>query len=120
MVRKKEIIEKLAEIEHVQWRYWSEAVWHDFHNIRRALDEAVDIDSALRIIKERGKRWKENWRPYKELDEKTKEHDRVWARKVLTQIEKTHIDKQKVKEFLDTYADTDKEFKKWCKELGIE
>ena len=82
-----ELIEKLAELEHDQWMSWSKALWQEYHNMYRDLDEALDQHTVLRIIKERKKRWQKNWIPYNELSEEMKEHDRHWARKVLKVID---------------------------------
>jgi hypothetical protein len=63
----KEIIEKLADLEHEQWITWSK-----------------DLAAKEQLSPERLARWKECWVPYSELTEEMKEHDRVWARKVLS------------------------------------
>lgn len=60
------IIEKLASIEHEQWQAWSQT-----------------LANKEQLGEERVKRWREEcWKPYAELSEEMKEHDRVWARKV--------------------------------------
>jgi hypothetical protein len=59
-----DIIEKLAELEHEQWMYWSQAV-------------ASEVSPACR------QRWQACWIPYADLPEEVKEQDRLWARKVL-------------------------------------
>ena len=64
---KKNIVEKLAELEHKQWIHWSK-------NIAK-----TEPDISL----ERKERWKKLWIPYSELSEKYKIQDRVWAKKVL-------------------------------------
>lgn len=64
-----ELIEKLAELEHEQWIKWSQT-----------------IAEKENISEERLERWKKFWVPYSELDEETKEHDRVWARKVIEKV----------------------------------
>lgn len=56
--------ELLASIEHDQWVYWSKAVAHE-------------------VSPERKQRWEKLWVPYEDLEDKDKEHDRVWADKVL-------------------------------------
>jgi hypothetical protein len=58
-----DLIEALAEIEHEQWRHWSQAV-------------AADVPAIIRD------RWQRSWVGYAELTEELKEADRVWARKV--------------------------------------
>lgn len=59
-----ELLEVLSELEHVQWMEWSKAV-------------------ADEVSPERRKRWEKYWVPYDQLPEEVKEHDRVWARKVI-------------------------------------
>lgn len=62
---KKDIIEKLAELEHKQWMEWAKGILKEEN-----------------ITKERKDRWeKECFKPYKDLEEKMKEFDREWARK---------------------------------------
>jgi hypothetical protein len=58
------IIESLAELEHDQWRAWSQ-----------------DIASTETIHPVRLARWRTLWRPYSDLTEAEKEQDREWARK---------------------------------------
>jgi len=72
MRKMKELLEKLAALEHEQWMAWSKA-----------------IAEQENISPERLERWKKYWVPYEELDEATKEHDRVWARRVLEIIMST-------------------------------
>lgn len=58
------LLEALAEIEHRQWRHWSQSA-------------AGDVASVTRD------KWRRNWIPYSELPEDVKEADRVWAREVI-------------------------------------
>jgi len=67
-----ELVERLAELEHVQWVQWS-----------RNLAEHEYLSS------ERLKRWTALWGPYSELTEEMKEEDRKWARKALKIIRDT-------------------------------
>jgi hypothetical protein len=60
----KDIVEKLAEIEHEQWMAWAKEVRHE-------------------VSEERRKRWQACFVPYQDLPEDVKEQDRVFARKVL-------------------------------------
>ena len=61
-------LEKLAELEHIQWSAWTKYM----------LDNLTD---------ENIKRWKRQIEtPYAKLTEKEKESDREWARKVLPVI----------------------------------
>ena len=63
--------EKLAKLEHDQWMVWTKYL--------------VEHENISRVLKER---WKKNWKPYFDLDEKVKDADRVWADKVLKLLEK--------------------------------
>ena len=66
-----ELLEKLAELEHLQWCEWSKS-----------------IAKTAWVPKVKLKQWEEYWRvPYKDLPEEVKELDRAWARKVLEVIE---------------------------------
>ena len=62
----KELIEQLAELEHIKWMEWA----------RHLLSEEA-------ITTQRVQRWVRNFVPYDELSEVEKEKDRVLARKVL-------------------------------------
>jgi len=62
---KKLRIEMLADLEHQQWAHWTE------YMLNNLSDENIE-------------RWKVQCQTdYKELSEKEKESDRVWARKVI-------------------------------------
>ena len=67
---KKDIIEKLAELEHKQWMYWSKA-----------------MASTEKLSVARLRRWKDLWRPYKDLPAKIRTQDRKWAKRVLKIVE---------------------------------
>jgi hypothetical protein len=67
----KELIEKLAALEHEQWVSWSR-----------------NLASVQAIFPNRLGRWKRLWKPYEELSEGDKEKDRIWARKVIELLEK--------------------------------
>lgn len=60
-------LESIAELEHTQWEEWAKAL----------------LKSEPGISKERRERWEKLFVPYKDLSEKSKEQDRVYARKVL-------------------------------------
>lgn len=60
----KDVIEKLADLEHQQWILW-----------------AKDILKSEKINEERAKRWKDLFIDYKDLSEEMKDKDREWARK---------------------------------------
>ena len=66
-IKKKKMVEELAELEHKQWMKW-----------------AKDILKTEDITEERAKRWKEeSFKSYKDLTEEQKDMDKEWANKVL-------------------------------------
>ena len=69
-----ETLEILAEIEHEQWMAWAKTLY--------------EKEPLLSL--ERRQRWHDCFKPYAELSEEMKEHDRVWARKVIRAIEERH------------------------------
>jgi hypothetical protein len=71
----RELLEELAALEHRQWIHWTQG-----------LKQREDLPEHLTA------RWAKNWKPYDELDEETKEHDRKWARKVLDILDDRSVD----------------------------
>ena len=63
--------EDLSDLEHQQWESWSRYVANDLCKINH-----------LAVID----RWRSNWKPYSELNEKTKDSDRIWADKIISRI----------------------------------
>jgi hypothetical protein len=63
--------EVLADLEHQQWESWSKYVANDLCKINH-----------LAVID----RWRSNWKPYSELNEKTKDSDRIWADKIIEKL----------------------------------
>ena len=61
--------EILSDLEHEQWMSWSKY-----------------IAENNKIPKELLDKWKENWKPYSKLDEKTKDSDRIWADKIIKEL----------------------------------
>lgn len=76
-MKKNELIEKLAELEHKQWIHFSKNI----------------AQTEKYISDERLKRWEKLWIPYHRLSERDKEQDRMWARKVLEIITAEMINK---------------------------
>lgn len=71
------LLEKLADIEHQQWIHWSRGIAY----------------GNEKITQERLDRWNQLWKiPYSALPEDLKQHDRVWARKML-EVLRTHVSK---------------------------
>lgn len=71
---RKDLIEKLAELEHDQWVSWSKNV-----------AKSSSLDITVR------RRWESLWVPYEELSEEMKEKDRVWARKSMELVEDSYM-----------------------------
>ena len=69
MISSPEFREKLAELEHQQWEIWS-----------RYVSENNVLPTSLI------KKWAKSWKPYYELDEKTKDSDRIWADKIIQEL----------------------------------
>ena len=61
---RRKAVERVAEVEHLQWTAWSQNV-------------------APEVSPERRARWKKYWIPYKDLPDDVKELDREWARKAI-------------------------------------
>lgn len=64
----KELIEKLAALEHEQWHQWTKSLYT--HHRKEISYELMN-------------KWVQNWAPYHMLSEDEKEKDRKWARKAL-------------------------------------
>lgn len=67
---KKDFIEELSDLEHEQWMSWTKY-----------------LNANHKIPIELLKKWEKNWKPYSKLDEKIKDSDRIWARKVVKLID---------------------------------
>jgi len=61
-----EALERMAELEHDQWVFWSKSL---------VKNEKIPEDLA--------KKWAKKWIPYSELSDSDKDLDRKWARKAL-------------------------------------
>jgi hypothetical protein len=70
MVKDRTLLEKLAALEHDQWIAWAQSI----------------IETEPDISEERRARWQQYFVPYENLTDEVKEHDRVWARKVIEVI----------------------------------
>ena len=70
----KQLLEKLADLEHNQWWEWSR-----------------DLSRKEKLSKERLDRWDKLWTLYKFLSEKSKEQDRVYARKIIELLKQEQI-----------------------------
>ena len=81
---RKELIEKLANLEHKQWMHWSKDLAEQlisedpYHNKFK-----IGSRFLLKLTK-----WREKyWKPYEDLTEEAKDKDREWAEKVLKIVE---------------------------------
>lgn len=63
----RDLIERLARVEHDQWMAWSKSV-------------AAEVSAARR------RAWELSWISYDDLSDKQKERDREWARRALAAI----------------------------------
>ena len=70
----KQLLEKLADLEHNQWWEWSR-----------------DLSRKEKLSKERLDRWDRLWTFYRFLSEKSKEQDRVYARKIIDLLKQEQI-----------------------------
>ena len=71
---KKNLIEKLAELEHSQWMHWAGGLIQ-----QGKITEGIAIE------------WSQFMVPYEELDEDAKEIDRMWAKRVIDIVEKVIV-----------------------------
>ena len=82
--QKEELVERLAELEHKQWCVWSKNIAPELSDLRNvAVISNPHNDVLATRTTDRLERWSGLWVQYDELDEKTKEQDRKWARKAL-------------------------------------
>ena len=79
--------EKLSELEHEQWEFWTKAIASELQEVRDLIKSRNGM-RAVGIINKRLKRWEDEWVPYAKLSEEVKDSDRVWADKVLAIVEK--------------------------------
>ena len=90
--QKDELIERLAELEHEQWIEWSKNIAPELGELRDAASVPLVKDSLALRTTERLLRWNSFWISYDKLDEKTKEQDRKWVRKVLQIFEELNLE----------------------------
>ncbi|MBQ2653850.1 MAG: hypothetical protein IJF83_09850 [Methanobrevibacter sp.] len=83
-----ETIEKLANLEHVQWQNWAGSVCGDLEVLLEIIAEHVSVEDLdlnhLEVIEKatsRVERWPELMVDYEKLSEEMKEKDREYARK---------------------------------------
>ena len=86
-----ELLERLSELEHVQWQNWSKSVSGDLKRLIELCDKFSDNlneeeKEFINSQKERLIRWEGMWIPYDELSEDLKELDRNYARKIMDEL----------------------------------
>ena len=84
---KDDILEKLAELEHVQWCEWADVLSDDLSSLLKVIDksdvELSDDEQQLVLrVKDRLDKWDKLMIPYSDLPEEEKEKDRAYALKV--------------------------------------
>jgi hypothetical protein len=72
----KEMLEKLAELEHLQWQSWSKSI------CSHLLLDRSPMRMRDRVLTKHDS-WELLWVPYDMLSEDMKEQDRIFARKVI-------------------------------------
>ena len=85
----KEMRENIASLEHEQWIHWSKEVGTELKALYTLLIEGKN-QAVINALSARLKRWESYWTPYEELDEPTKEFDRVWANRTLDILRMYH------------------------------
>lgn len=69
-MKRKYLLEKLAELEHEQWIEWSR-----------------DVATKEKLSDGRIMRWHSFWIPYSQLNEEIKDSDRKYANKIIDMLE---------------------------------
>lgn len=84
-----EILEKLSELEHVQWCEWADVLSGELASLIEIIEKLDDgslsdeDEQTILKVRERLERWDKLMIPYSELSEEVKDQDRVYARKTL-------------------------------------
>lgn len=84
---KDDTLEKLAELEHVQWCEWADVLSDDLSALLKVIDKSdVELsDEEQQVVlrvKDRLDKWDNLMIPYSDLPEEEKEKDRAYALKV--------------------------------------
>ncbi len=72
----------MSNLIHEEWVQWSKAVAKTVETEKGMEFSGLPFGLAVKII-----RWQKYWVDYSQLPEHVKELDRVWARKILKQLE---------------------------------
>ncbi len=76
--------ERLAELEHEQWKFWARALMPELDELTGTHPGGCNCQTCRRL-----QRWQELLRDYDLLTEVSKDQDRVWADRVLGLIKAT-------------------------------
>lgn len=76
------MIEKIAQIEHLQWTEWSKSMTQFLLEIK-TLSANPEIQEK---IDKKISTWQKTWTDYSQLSEEEKEKDREWAVKILESL----------------------------------
>ena len=84
---KDDTLEKLAELEHVQWCEWADVLSDDLSSLLKVIDKSDvelsgDEQQLVLRVKDRLDKWNKLMIPYSDLPEEEKEKDRAYALKV--------------------------------------
>jgi hypothetical protein len=77
-------MEKVAELEHLQWIEWNKSIVEFLLEIK----DISENDKVKNLINNKIASWEKCWVDYSKLSEENKEKDREWARKVINLIKK--------------------------------
>jgi hypothetical protein len=80
-----ELLEKVSELMHDAWMHWSKSI------CGHILQDRSPMRIRDRILTKHDS-WELLWRPYSELSDEMKEHDRVWARKVIEILKSSGVE----------------------------
>ena len=89
-MNEKELIEKLAELEHIQWEEWSKYIAEELKEILGNLVYG-NISLANKKLNSLINRWSKNWKPYSDLSEEIKHSDRVYALKIIKLLKDANL-----------------------------
>lgn len=82
--KRNELLEKLAEAEHMQWQLWSKSI------CSHLLLDRSPMKMRERVLTKHDS-WELLWVPYDRLSDEMKEEDRKFARKVIEILESSGV-----------------------------
>ena len=92
IIMDRDILEKLSDLEHMQWCEWSDSVSKDIFSLISILNRFEDdLTKKKKVtvskIKDKLDHWDNLQVDYSDLSENEKEKDRVYAKKILSILE---------------------------------